>query len=375
MPGETHSSLGLGLIGCGGFGRFCLEAYRKLPGIRPAAVADVVRSAAEQLGAEFDVPAHGDPHELIARDDVDVVHVATPPSSHHELVLAAIGAGNHVLCEKPLAMNTAEADEMLAAARSAGVIAAVNFVLRYNRVTDAVKAVLDSGAMGRPLAVRLTNCASDSKLGPDHWFWDTSVSGGIFIEHGVHFFDLYRHWFGPGRVTAAHAETREGTTQEDRVTCTVRHNTGVVASHYHGFDQVGPMDRTDHRVVCELGDVRVQGWIPLTLRIDAALDDVGAEALHECFEDVEGVRFEQQPEVVETAGRGKPRRLTRRVQVEYTPQPDKQAAYADSVVALLADQVAFIRNPSHPRVITESNGVDAVRLAQAAAELAAASSR
>jgi len=364
-----NGPLGLGLIGCGAFGMFCLDAFSALDDVRIAAVADVRREAADELAGAFSVPACYDPTDLIARDDVQIVHVATPPSTHHDLVLAAARAGKHVLCEKPLACSVADAEEMLAAADDAGTIAPVNFVLRYNPTVDCVKAVIDSQVMGKVLSGRLTNCAGDTPLGPDHWFWDKALSGGIFIEHGVHFFDLYSHWLGPGRVLSAHAERREGTGQEDRVMCTLGYDSGAVASHYHGFDQMALMDRTDHRLVCEAGDIRADGWIPLSLSVDAAVDDEGAEALRTLCPGCE-VEVLQTYTGPPTAGRGRQRRVTQRIRLTHTPQPDKQTLYADSVRALLADQVAFIRNSSHQRRITEANGLAAVALAERAAALA-----
>jgi len=364
--------LGFGLVGCGDFGRFCLAAYGKVPEVRIAAVADVRREAADALGGQFGVPAFYDARELIRRSEVDIVHVATPPSTHHELAISAIRAGKHVLCEKPLAMSLRQADEMLAAAAGAGVILPVNFVLRYNRVTEAAKAVIDSGILGRVLAARLTNCAFDSLMGPEHWFWKRDVSGGIFIEHGVHFFDLYNHWLGPGRVINAHAEAREGTGQQDRVTCTILHDRGAVASHYHGFDQIKMMDRADHRLICEMGDIRVEGWIPLALSVDAAVDADGAARLAECCPggEVEVIE-EYDPEQGRIMGRGKLRAVTRRIRMRYRPDSDKQAVYAAGIGELLTDQIAYIRDRSHARRVTESNGRDALALAQAADELAA----
>ena len=369
MP--TDEPLGLGLVGCGAFGRFCLDAFSEMDSVRIAAVTDVRPDAADEFARVFGVPAFNDPAELIAREDVDIVHVATPPSAHHELVLAAARAGKHVLCEKPLACSVADAEEMLAAAAQAGTIAPVNFVLRYNPVTECVKAVIDSGVLGKVLSARLTNCAGDTPLGPDHWFWKKDVSGGIFIEHGVHFFDLYSYWLGEGRMLSAHAELREGTTQEDRVMCTLAHEQGAVASHYHGFDQMTLMDRTDHRLVCERGDIFVDGWIPLTLSIDAAVDDEGAEILQRICDGCE-VDVVETYEGPPTTGRGRERRVTQRISVTHTPHPDKQSLYADSVKSLLADQIAFIRDRTHPRRITEANGLAAVALAERAALLAKA---
>jgi len=371
----TSGSIGLGLIGCGGFGQFCLRAFRRMEGVRLAAAADVVKEAADAVAREFHVPACYSADQLIARGDVGLVHVATPPSSHYGLVMAVLAAGKHCLCEKPLAVTVAQAEEMLAAARGGRRIVPVNFVLRYNAATEAVKAIIGSGLLGLPLSARLTNCASDTKLMATHWFWDKGVSGGIFIEHGVHFFDLYGYWFGRGKVISAHAERRDGTGMEDRVTCVVQHDGGTIASHYHGFDQLNLLDRTDHRLVFEMGDIRVDGWIPLVLEVDAAVDEKGADGLARLLP---GSRMEVRAEYGDDGvaeGRGKRRTVSRRVKLTYAPQHDKEAAYASGVRDLLADQVACIRDPAHRRRITEDNGLASLQMACAAAELAEASAK
>ncbi len=359
------------MIGCGAFGQFCLEAFSKLPDVRIVAVADTVEELARAAGERFGAKSLADPAALAAMGEVDVIHVATPPSTHHDLVLPALRAGKHVLCEKPLATEVSDAAEMLAAAKSAGVHMPVNFVLRHNAVTDAVAAVLESGVLGEVLAAWLVNCAADSNLPADHWFWDREVSGGIFIEHGVHFFDLYRHWLGAGELLVARTHMRPGTDQQDRVECTVRHGQAVV-HHYHGFDQIGAMDRTRHRFLCELGDIRVAGWIPLTMTVDAALDDAGLDRIMQVCPGATVEYSEPIPEPLrDTRGRGKARRVTRRVQLSFTPEADKQAVYAASAAALLADQIAAIRDPNHQRRVTDHDGYEAVRLAAAARDIAA----
>lgn len=368
-----HDPLRLGLIGCGAFGRFCLEAYASLPEVKVTAVADVRKEAAEALGREAHVPAFDDPRELIEASEVDIVHVATPPASHCELVLAAARARKHVLCEKPLAMNIREADEMLSAVREAGVIAPVNFVLRYNAVTEMVKAVLDSGALGKVLAAQFVNCASDSHLPPEHWFWDKCVSGGIFIEHAVHFFDLYSYWLGPGRVIQAHAEQREDTGQEDRVLSLVRHDSGALSTQYHGFDQIAPLDRQSHRLVCELGDIRVAGWIPMSILVTAAVNEKTAATLAGI---VRGANITESTEPLSEGNaplfsRNQNRDVTHLLAFELAPEADKQAVYAESARQLLADQIAAIRDPVHSRRVTEENGREALALAEAACRLAA----
>ncbi len=366
-----NETIGLGLIGCGAFGEFCLHAYNRLPEVRIAAVADANFDAARRLAKQFDCPAYRSMDDLSGDPGVDLVHVATPPSSHHELVMTALRNGRHVLCEKPLAMTLEQADEMLAAAREEDLICPVNFVLRYNAVTDAVHRVLRTGALGKVLAGRLTNCAKDTPLPPNHWFWDKTICGGIFIEHGVHFYDMYSYWCGPGRVIAAHAETREGTQQEDRVLSVVRHDAGALVSHYHGFDQIIPMDRADHRLVCEMGDIAVYGWIPLSLLLDVAVDDEGADCLREALPEATIETLQTFPGTSgHLRGRGVMRNVTKRLLFTWTPKENKEEVYSDSLRALLSDQIAYIRNPALPRRITEQAGYEALALAVAAAEMA-----
>lgn len=363
--------LGLGLIGCGDFGEFCMETYSRLAGLVPAGVVDTRADAARRVGERFGVPALATPEELFARDDVDIVHIATPPSSHHALGLAAARAGKHVLCEKPLAVTMQQAGEILAAAEEADVLMTVNFVLRYNEVTRRTKAIIDSGLMGRPIHASFENFAGDEKLGPNHWFWDKSISGGIFIEHAVHFFDLYTHWFGPGEIASAHALTRENSSAEDRVMCLVGHDSGLTANHYHGFDQAHRLDRQNHHILFETGDMHVHGWVPERIELLAVTDQAGAERLVQLCPGATVETVETYPADKHVYhSRWIERSGDRKVRLHWRPEESKDALYRRGVGELMADQVRWIRDRSHAREITEANGRDSLALAVRAAELA-----
>ncbi|MBS3734126.1 MAG: Gfo/Idh/MocA family oxidoreductase [Phycisphaerae bacterium] len=372
---------GLGLLGAGAFGRFCLRAYTRLDGVRPVAAARARSDAARQLCDEMGLAVHDDYQAVIDRAEVHVVHVATPPDRHHDLALAALRAGKHVLLEKPPALTIEQAEELVDAAAKAQRFCAVNFVLRYSPVTEAVRRLLAAGPLGAPLAARVTNLGSDSGLGADHWFWNPDASGGIFIEHGVHFFDLYAAWLGPGEIVEAHELTRNGELA-DRVACTVRHAPPeappVLVEHYHGFDQIGPMDRTEHRIVCEMGDVRVAGWLPAAVTVDAAVDDAGAETLAAACPDATIETVDGAPGLAAHAGgldirgRGVMRHVTRRIRLHWAPSDAKEALYAEALRALLRDQLAWARGSSHERTVTEHNGPAAMACAVAAREAAGA---
>jgi predicted dehydrogenase len=196
-------SLRYALIGCGGFGRFCLSQYLRMDGLECAGVADVNAEAAARAAGDFGVTAWASVDELVRAAEVDVIHLATPPWTHGATGLAALNAGKHLLVEKPLAITREAADEMVSVSREKGLVLSVNLMMRHSPLCQAVKKLIESSLLGEPLHAHFVNDARDEILPPDHWFWDRELSGGIFVEHGVHFFDLFEWWFGTGRVLAA----------------------------------------------------------------------------------------------------------------------------------------------------------------------------
>ena len=143
--------------------------------------------------------------------------------------------------------------------------------------------ILKRKPLGDLLHAYFENYACDEGLPAEHWFWDRSKSGGIFVEHGVHFFDLFAGWLGPGKVESAQCCVRPGTIIEDQVQCTVRYGDGVLVNFYHGFTQLGRMDRQELRLVFERGDVRLEEWIPVRATIHAVVDEADTRTLCELF--------------------------------------------------------------------------------------------
>lgn len=357
--------LSLGLIGCGSFGRFCLDAYQASEAVQVVAVADTDRAAAETAAREFNLAAYHEVDALLEREDIDLIHVTTPPHTHFPLAMQALRAGKHVLCEKPLALTLAEADELIRTAQRQQRILPVDFLLRYNPIVRMVREVIRAKLLGAPLFAHFENCASDTGLGDQHWFWDGRKSGGIFVEHGVHFFDLYHDWFGEAEIVHAHAEMRPGTDKEDRVTSLQRHASGVLASHYHGFDQPAVLDRARHRVIFERGDLTIEGWIPTVLTVHALTDETGVHQLEQCLA---GSRLLESHPLETTQHRGREIDFVadRRVTMQYQASEDKQTFYAHGLRHLVEDQVAYLEDPDHLRIVTESDGRTALALALAA---------
>ena len=161
-------------------------------------------------------------------------------------------------------MTVEQADRLIAVARKHDRVLVANLMQRYNPLFDAVNRLIQSQTLGDLLHGYFENYASDENLPPEHWFWDRTQSGGIFIEHGVHFFDLFAGWLGAGTVVAAERSIRPGSSPpiEEQVQCTVRYGPTALVNFYHGFHQTGRMDRQEMRLVFERGDVTLYDWVP-----------------------------------------------------------------------------------------------------------------
>jgi predicted dehydrogenase len=367
----TSRQIGLGVIGCGGFGLFALQQFAQLPGVKLVGMAGTHREAARAAARRFGLPDVIEIDALLRMPALDLVYIATPPFLHHAQAMQALKASKHVLVEKPTALTPAQADEMLAVARQRGLLLATNLMQRYNPLFDAVRGLLERKPLGELLHGYFENYASDEGLSPEHWFWDRSKSGGIFIEHGVHFFDLFAGWLGPGKLEAAQVALRPGTAIEDQVQATVRYRDGVLVNFYHGFTQPGRMDRQELRLLFERGDVRLAEWVPVRANIHALVDEADTRTLCELFP---GSRVDVTAWYAgkdrACSGRHKPLDVYQLVEMKYGLGELKTHHYGDLLRALLSDQLAWIDNPNHARKITEQNGRDALALAAEADALA-----
>lgn len=361
----------LGVIGCGGFGLFALQQFTQVPGVQLVGMAGTHRPAALAAAARFGVENVDDVGDLLRREDVDIVYIATPPFLHHPQAMAALKADKHVIVEKPLAMTVEQADELLAVARQRDRLVVANLMQRYNPLFGAISQLVATDVLGKVLYGSFENLASDENLPAEHWFWNREMSGGIFIEHGVHFFDLFAGWLGAGNVMASQVGVRPGTGIEEQVHATVRHREGALVDYYHGFHQAGRMDRQQLRLIFERGDVTLFDWVPTRARIHALVDERQTRELSELFP-------EARIDVLSSFG-GKDRACRVRGQefdayqtilLSYGDGQAKLPLYSQLLRSLMEDQVAWMRDRNHVRVVTELNGRDSLAMACAADAMA-----
>lgn len=217
--------LGIGVIGCGSIALSAhLPALTRLSSVaRIVHLCDIRGDVAERAARAFGVPRWSSNYQdLLADPETEAVIITTPEFLHAEQTIAAVRAGKHVLCEKPVAATLAEADAMIAAAATAGVHFMVAHSRRFTARYRAVREILDSGALGTPVIIRENERrprAQFSALDLPVDFWhpepdrDQSwkdlarYSGGVVRGHAIHEMDLFR-WFAGAEARWIDAESK-----------------------------------------------------------------------------------------------------------------------------------------------------------------------
>lgn len=311
-------TLRVGIIGANAEGGWARDghvpAVQTLDGLEFAAVATNSQKTADASARAFGVSAaYGSGMDLIRASGVDLVTVATRVPDHRDLVLAAIAAGKHVYCEWPLGRDVAEAEEMTAAARAAGVHVAIGLQLRGSPVVRRARELVASGAIGRVLSMGVYSATAG--FGPDVpapfvYLEDPKNFANLVTIQGAHTIDLAITVAGAlgdlsALTTAQYPEIRAGDGKEVRKRVTFDHlllqsrlaQGGALSVEVAG----GRPPETPFRmeVVGETGTLRLDGGAPrgfqsgrLTLSLDSApqqVDEGELAAMPDAAANVAGV--------------------------------------------------------------------------------------
>ena len=223
------------LLGCGriaeNHARILGEG--QVPGVRLAAVCDVVPGKAEVYAKRYGVPMFTDYREMLARPDIDVVVVLTPSGMHPEHSIAAARAGKHVVCEKPMALRLRDADRMIEEADKAGVRLFVVKQNRYNAPVQALRRALEAGRFGRLIlgTARLRWMRDQSYYDADAWRGTWKYDGGALTNQAVHHLDMLRWMMGDVVSVKAYATTALAKIEaEDTLVAVIRFASGALGA-------------------------------------------------------------------------------------------------------------------------------------------------
>lgn len=209
MSKANEKTLRVGIIGVGGIGKAHLKAFSAVPEAKIVAIADPNAERLAEMAAEFDVAnAYTDVDALLRRDDVDAVAVCTPNYLHAPGTIAALQAGKHVLCEKPLATSTAEALAMTTAAKTAGKALMVAFSHRRRGDVQWLRRAVEDGMFGEVYYAKAMWMRRSGIPSWGGWFTDKSrAGGGPLIDLGVHMLDMALYLMGEPHVLSITAST------------------------------------------------------------------------------------------------------------------------------------------------------------------------
>ena len=197
------------IFGTGFMGRVHLEGVRRVESVQPVAIAGRNADAAKRLGSGFSIANVTTNYEDILRDPgIDAVHICTPNAQHFPMAKAALSAGKHVLCEKPLATSVAEGEELVSIAKRQGLRNCTCHNLRYYPMVQQMRRMREAGDLGEILVVQGTY-SQDWLLYDTDWNWRVETGAGgpsrCMADIGSHFFDMAEHVTGL-RVTSLCAD-------------------------------------------------------------------------------------------------------------------------------------------------------------------------
>ena len=206
MEQNRSKNVYIGVIGCGDIANYHIKAYDKNEYAKLVAFCDIEEKKALKFAEQYGTEHRIDYRELLENiEKLDAISICTPPVSHKEIAVAALKKNVNVLCEKPLAINAAEAEEMVDAAAESSAFLMTAYPFRFREEMLKTKQLLEKGTIGTPLFAH----NSFSFLVEDihqRWFTKKEISGGgIIIDNGSHATDIFHFLFGEIADVAARA--------------------------------------------------------------------------------------------------------------------------------------------------------------------------
>lgn len=364
----------VGIIGYGGFGKFLHHWWSKLDGVKVTAIADA--KLQDDHSGEYKVYQNG--LDLLNDPAVEIVSIVTPPALHAGMACAAMRAGKHVLLEKPVAITNEQAEQIKQVQQETGKVVLVNHMIRYNPLIKAIQELSLSGKLGELRHAVVNNYAQDSLLPREHWFWNRELSGGIFVEHGVHFIDIINALTTQTYTDVCGYWNDRNETQRDQVAALVRYDKGLIVSHYHSFSGPGFFESTTIQLNFDLAKIKIEGWMPMKGTIRALVNDSTKDQFNTLpgwqQEEITGIHTlhdQSRPEGwgdvaaadAEILIAGKPYAVNQMISGNFEIPATKGEVYGECVQGTLLDLIAKAENPDHETRISLQKAATSLEIA------------
>ncbi|MEK3889786.1 Gfo/Idh/MocA family protein [Bacillus sp. FSL K6-3431] len=229
----------VGVIGCGSIAKYRhLPEYAMEENVEIIAVCDIVENRAEEMASTYDAIAYTDYKELLKNDDIDAVSVCLPNYLHAPITIAALQAGKHVLCEKPMAISKEEAEQMIEARQASGKKLMIAHNQRFVPSHQKAREIIESGELGKIHSFR----TAFGHGGPEGWSVDGKESWffkkeeafiGAMGDLGVHKTDLLRFLLGEEFTEVAafvEGSAKEDSDVDDNAVCVLKTESGIIGT-------------------------------------------------------------------------------------------------------------------------------------------------
>jgi predicted dehydrogenase len=251
------------IVGCGFMGRMHANVYRLIPSIELVSSVDHNADKAASFAEEFGCRPFTSLESALAGEDIDAVDVCLPTFLHKEYTVMAANAGKHVFCEKPIALNLADADAMISACDSASVRLMIGHCIRFWPEYTMLKQLRDGGSMGKLLSINLTRYGEFPHWASDNWMAHEEKAGGGALDMHIHDTDFALYLLGePIQMESFGTEDERGV---GHIFTTMQFADGVVA-HLEGGWNLPPHTpfKMAFRAVFERGAAIMDGG-PMTI--------------------------------------------------------------------------------------------------------------
>jgi predicted dehydrogenase len=211
----------VGVIGVGQIGKAHVDRYTRVPDAEMVAVADINEAEAQRVAQQYGIPnAYGDFRQLLARDDIAAVDVCLHNNLHMPVTLAALEAGKHVYCEKPMAGSYRDAETMLETARRLGKMLSIQLNTLYANETKAARALIEAGMLGRVYHARSAGFRRRGRpfvdgYGTPNFVQKANAAGGAMFDMGVYHVARMLHLLGNPEVLRISGKTYQETPMDE----------------------------------------------------------------------------------------------------------------------------------------------------------------
>ncbi len=361
-----HQKIKLGIIGFGGFGNFIYQSLSGSSLFEVTAIADIYVNE-NTIPGQISFVRNW--KHLDIETELDAVLISTPPSSHSEIALHFLKRGKHIMVEKPIAISLDEAKAIKDAAIKYNCVVMVDFMQRFNPILETLQNLHSKNLFGNFERYFVENYAQDETLPAEHWFWDQSISGGILVEHAVHFIDIV-HWFSNSpkvKKIDGYTDSRNAF-QMDRMSLNVQYNNGLLATHVHSFSRPNVFERTNMRFVFSTAQFDLKGWIPEEGNFVALSNE---ELIYE-LSALPGFVITKQKRVQPKMIRGENYNYNKIIEGSFKAELSKSQLYSLALQKIFEDFYTKIIDRAHTNRVTINDALKAVEIAEIATQTASA---